>query len=191
MNNILIAVLILVILGGGWWAFNQDPAPVSTSGDVNIFSDATSSEVTENASETPDTTNENPELPVSTDKVLNLSNQGLTSVPQSVFSNKNVTELNLANNALSGALPGEVRFLENLTVLNLSNNQFTGVPAEIGQLKNLEVLDLSNNEITGLPNELGNLRNLKILKLTGNQYSSADLEGIKKNLPSSVVIETN
>lgn len=120
--------------------------------------------------------------------IVDLSGQGLTRVSDVVFRNTDTEELNLANNALSGSLPGEIRFLQNLKVLNLSNNQFTGVPAEIGQLQNLEVLDLSNNGITGLPSELGNLRNLKILNVSGNDYSAADLAGIQAQLPSTVQI---
>lgn len=191
MNNILIAVVILLIVGGGIWALNQDTVPVTNKDAITISDETINREASENAIETDINATETTESPIRNSEVLNFSNQGLTSVPQTIFSTKDVTELNLAHNALTGSLPGEIRFLQNLTVLNLSNNQFTGVPAEIGQLKNLEILDLSNNKITGLPNELGNLRSLKILKLSGNEYSASDLEGIKKSLPASVVIETN
>ena len=133
---------------------------------------------------------EKPVTTTSASVVLNLSGRGLTAVPMSAFSDTKTEELNLSNNALTGALPSQVGALQNLKVLNLSNNNFTGVPAEIGQLSKLEVLDLSDNKLTGLPNELGNLLNLKLLDVSGNQYSKADLDGIKKNLPSSTVIKT-
>lgn len=121
--------------------------------------------------------------------VLDLSGLRLTEVPGDTFEKTDTEELNLSNNNLSGALPSQVGKLQNLKVLNLSNNNFTGVPAEIGSLKNLELLDLSNNSITGLPNELGNLKNLKYLDLTGNNYSKADLNEIKRNLPLFTVVK--
>jgi Leucine-rich repeat (LRR) protein len=128
-------------------------------------------------------------ISVNSNNVLNLSNKGLTKAPSYIFDQKNLEELNLSNNLLSGSLQAEVRYLQNLKVLNLSNNKFTGLPAEVGQLKNLEVLNLSGNQLTGLPNELGNLSNLKLLDLSGNNYSEQDLSGIRNNLPSSTVIK--
>ena len=123
-----------------------------------------------------------------TRQTLDLSASGLTRTPEYVFSRTAITQLDLSNNMLDGALQAEVRMLQNLQVLNLSDNSFTSVPAEIGQLKNLEVLDLSNNQLTGLPYELGNLSNLQMLDLRGNAYSTQDLERIKETLPNSVVI---
>lgn len=127
---------------------------------------------------------------VNSDKILNLSNQGLKKAPSYIFNQTNLEELNLSNNSLEGSLQAEVRNLQNLKVLNLSNNKFSGLPAEVGQLKNLEILNLSNNTLTGLPNELGNLSKLKLLDLSGNNYSEQDLSGIRKSLPSSTTIKT-
>lgn len=120
--------------------------------------------------------------------VLDLSGQGLTKLPSDVPSKTSLEELDISNNNLTGALPAEIRFLQNLKVLDASDNQMTGVPAEVGQLAKLEVLDLSNNQLTGLPYELGNLKNLKTLNLTGNNYAQQDLDVIKKGLPSDVEI---
>ena len=128
---------------------------------------------------------------IATNSVLDLSRQGLTQVPAYVFGRTDIEELNLSDNKLKGALPAEIRHLQNLKILVLSNNKFTGIPAEIGQLKNLEILDLSNNVFTGLPYELGNLSKLELLDLSGNKYSEADLANIRKNLPSSTVIKTD
>ncbi|MBY0538208.1 leucine-rich repeat domain-containing protein [Patescibacteria group bacterium] len=188
MDKILFAVIALLVLGGGVLVFNTDTAPDGEKINNNYQNVEPIGEV-DNKREVPRDVNETKVSGNNT--ILDLSNQNLTSVPQITFSNTAILELSLANNSLTGSLPGEIRFLQNLKVLNLSNNQFTGLPAEIGQLQNLEVLDVSNNKITGLPNELGNLKNLKVLKLTGNQYSVSDLEGIKNKLPASVVIELN
>ena len=123
--------------------------------------------------------------------VLDLSGQELKKIPDYVFNKTDIQKLDLSNNNLGGSLQAEVRQLQNLKVLNLSNNHFAGVPAEIGQLKNLEELNLSNNQITGLPYELGKLSNLKVLDLRGNDYSKADLEIIKKTLPSTTAVLTD
>lgn len=121
-------------------------------------------------------------------RVLDLSNQGLTKIPEYVFSQTGLQELNVSYNSLSGAIQSQIGQLKNLKVLNASNNQMTGVPAEVGQLLKLEVLNLSNNQLTGLPNELGNLQNLKTLNLSGNNYSVQDLNIIRAKLPASVNI---
>ena len=127
---------------------------------------------------------------ISSGKSLNLSNRGLTSIPNNVFNQTNLEELNVSYNSLTGSIQSQIGQLKNLKVLNASYNKMTGVPAEIGQLKYLEVLDLSYNQLTGLPNELGNLKNLKTLNLKGNSYSQQDLDGIKSKLPATVNIIT-
>lgn len=123
--------------------------------------------------------------------LIDLSNQGISRVPNDVFSRTNLEGLDVSHNNLDGSLQAEVRHLSKLKVLDLSHNKFSGVPAEIGQLKDLEVLDLSYNLITGLPHELANLKNLRFLDLSGNKYSQADLDVIKKGLSSATVIKTD
>lgn len=120
--------------------------------------------------------------------VLDLSNQGLTKVPDYVFNMTNLQELNISNNQITGAIQSQIGQLKKLKVLNASNNLMTGVPAEVGQLTNLQILDLSNNQLTGLPNELVNLKNLKTFNISGNNYSTQDLNGIVQKLPTSVNI---
>lgn len=125
---------------------------------------------------------------IQTNKKLDLSNQNLKKIPEDIFNQKGLEELDVSNNQLTGAIQAEIRHLQNLRVLNASDNQMTGVPAEIGQLQNLQVLDLSNNQLTGLPHELGNLQNLKTLDISGNNYSELDLSVIQEKLPKDINI---
>jgi Leucine-rich repeat (LRR) protein len=141
-----------------------------------------------NSSQSQNSGNPENSVIISQNKILDLSNRGLTSIPSYVFDQTNLEELNISHNFLTGAIQSQIGQLKNLKVLNASYNQMTGVPAEVGQLQNLQVLDLSYNQLTGLPNELGNLKNLKTLNLTGNSYSQQDLNYIRSKLPSTVDI---
>lgn len=151
----------------------------------NNLSNNTNSDLPNNTNNKNETPKENT---VASGKTINLSNQKLDKVPSYVFNQTNTESLDLSNNLLTGALPGEIRFLKNLKVLKANNNLMTGVPAEVGQLNELETLDLSNNQLTGLPNELGNLKNLKTMNLSGNNYSQQDLDYIKQRLPNTKFI---
>lgn len=123
-----------------------------------------------------------------TTEKLDLSAQQLQKIPDSVFNNTALQQLNISDNQISGAIQAEIRHLKNLRVLNASGNNMTGLPAEIGQLQNLEILDLSDNQLTGLPYELGNLQNLNVLNISGNNYSEQDLDIIIQKLPKDVNI---
>lgn len=107
---------------------------------------------------------------------------------QDVFEQTQLVELDLSGNHLTGALPGEIRFLHKLELLNVSDNVMTGLPAEIGQLSHLKMLDASNNRLTGLPHEIGQLKNLETLDLRGNNCSEQDLEYIRDNLPKTHIL---
>jgi len=121
--------------------------------------------------------------------ILDLSGKGLTSLPAEIGNTDYILQLNVSNNNLTGALPAEIRKMQDLRVLNASHNKLTGIPAEIGQLKNLEEVDFSYNQINTMPNEIENIKgNLKVLNLTGNPYTSTTLNAIKKKLPNTQVI---
>lgn len=181
---IVVLVLVGIVSFSVWFEKRNDNTDIAPSPKT---SDSVADTITvpiEKAEEVKDT------IEKTNLRTLDLSGKGLTSVPKDIFSKTELESLNLSQNKLTGALPAEVRHLQNLKVLNLSHNDFTGVPAEVGQLENLEVLDLSYNKLTGLPYEIGNLKNLKLLKLSGNDYAKADLAIIKEKLPASTIIET-
>ena len=121
--------------------------------------------------------------------VVDRSNQNLSSFPMSILNQANIEELDISGNQMTGALPAEIRQLQELRILDASDTQFTCIPAEVGQLSKLEVLNFSNNQLTGLPHELGNLTQLKLLDLSGNSISEFDLKIIREELPSDTEIK--
>lgn len=108
--------------------------------------------------------------PILTGSKVDMSNKGLTSLAGNVFDRTGVTEFDVSNNRLTGALPSEIGKWKQLAVLDASDNQMTGIPAEIGQLRFLKTVDYSNNQIDTMPNEIVNLTNLEKLSLAGNLY---------------------
>ena len=61
-----------------------------------------------------------------------------------------VRGLDLSDEGLDGAIPGDIGDLYELTVLDLSDNSLTGdIPVELGWLYNLEEVSLSGNTLTG------------------------------------------
>jgi Leucine-rich repeat (LRR) protein len=129
-----------------------------------------------------------PRPAVGMNKSADFRGQGLTAVPEAVFRDVGLLELDVSDNRIEGALPAEIRRLQTLEVLDASGNKMTGVPAEIGQLRELRILNLADNDLTGLPRELGNLQKLELLDVSGNPYSEIDLEGIRSALPATTVI---
>lgn len=125
---------------------------------------------------------------------INLSNNEITSLPDSIGKLKKVDQLYLSHNELVAlpetigdlralkylyidrnsiaSLPESIGKLGNLEKLLADRNQLTSIPDSIGNLQNLEEINLSFNDIVSLPDSFGNLRNLEILDLDGNQFTS-------------------
>ena len=109
-------------------------------------------------------------------QVLDLAGNALTgAVPPALGRLAHVERLDLSGNRLTGPLPAELGTLGQLQELNLSHNRLTGpLPAELGQLGQLGVLALAGNALTGaIPTELGQLRNLQELHLQANKLTGA------------------
>ncbi|XP_015434327.1 PREDICTED: protein phosphatase PHLPP-like protein [Dufourea novaeangliae] len=130
-------------------------------------------------------------------KQLDLSNGGLSRIPDSAIAFPAIEELILSQNQLTNVnnnlallhrfpklhilhlesnelkrIPVELLELRGLTYLNLSDNKIEKIPADIIQLINLKELILDRNGIKDLPHELGELRNLRNISLAGNCLSS-------------------
>ncbi|KAK9303731.1 hypothetical protein QLX08_004617 [Tetragonisca angustula] len=130
-------------------------------------------------------------------KQLDLSNGGLSRIPDSAIAFPAIEELLLGQNQLANAnnnmtllhrfpklhilhlecnelrrIPRELLELTGLSYLNLSANKIEKIPADISQLINLKELILDRNGIKELPHELVQLNNLRNISLAGNCLSS-------------------
>jgi internalin A len=102
---------------------------------------------------------------------LNLSELGLTTVPDVISQLTNLQKLNLSNNKLT-SLPEVVAQFTNLQTLDLCDNRLMGLPKVLAQLTNLQELDLSFNQLRSLPEVVTQLTNLQTLDLGSNQLKS-------------------
>ncbi len=84
-----------------------------------------------------------------------------------------VTELNLWDNQLRGAIPPELGSLTGLRALYLDRNDLIGtIPSQLGNLTGLVALGLAGNKLRGeIPASLANLGNLTTLRLAGNDLT--------------------
>ncbi|XP_043717381.1 MDIS1-interacting receptor like kinase 2-like [Telopea speciosissima] len=86
---------------------------------------------------------------------------------------KNLVDLEISQNKLSGQIPHSLANLSKLESLYLHENQLSGsLPSEIGDLKNLVDLNIAQNKLSGpIPHSLANLSKLEALSLFENQLS--------------------
>nr|XP_040039286.1 DISP complex protein LRCH3 isoform X2 [Gasterosteus aculeatus aculeatus] len=97
---------------------------------------------------------------------LNLYQNCVRSLPDSLLNLQALTYLNLSRNQLS-VLPVVVCSLP-LKVLIACNNKLVSLPEEVGQLRQLTELDVSCNEIRTLPCQVGQLEALRDLNIRRN-----------------------
>ncbi|XP_011048642.1 PREDICTED: protein STRUBBELIG-RECEPTOR FAMILY 6 [Populus euphratica] len=105
---------------------------------------------------------------------LDLSNNNLAgALPYQLP--PNLQRLNLANNRLSGGIPYSISQMPSLTYLNLGHNQLQNQLGDMfGQLTSLSTLDVSFNLLTGdLPESFSSLSSVKSMYLQSNQFTGA------------------
>jgi Leucine-rich repeat (LRR) protein len=109
-------------------------------------------------------------------RVLDATNNRLTTAPALLGSLPNLQRLVLASNEIS-SLHSVVFTLQSLRVLALDNNLLTTLPEAVGNLQKLEKLSASNNKLSHLPSSLGLLKSLKSLIVNNNrlEHLVADL----------------
>ncbi len=105
---------------------------------------------------------------------LDLSDNFLEDVPESLGLLRNIRDLNLARNMLS-RFPQAVALLENLEVLNLARNQITTVPEFISNCRSLRGLMLDCNRLRRLPRAVAAIPKLRFLNVANNDLVSLPL----------------
>jgi len=113
---------------------------------------------------------------------LNLSNHGLSEIPNNLFKFKNLETLNLSKNQIKLTLTDIGRLLslsKSLKTLILHSNQISSSHSDISKtnfvalknaLPNLQKLDISNNQISNLEN-FTIFENLNFLQASGNKIN--------------------
>ena len=98
--------------------------------------------------------------------VLNLPNQSLKEVPNSVWAVNQPP----SNDESVGAFNSEDRWWEyvELTKLNLASNELAEISEQLENFPRLTVFDLHDNNLTSLPNAFSKLENLRRIDLSHN-----------------------
>ncbi|XP_076648197.1 leucine-rich repeat 47 [Halictus rubicundus] len=117
-------------------------------------------------------------------RILNLSNNQISSLPKELGLLQHLQELNLSQNRLDKAVKwvwlDQPAIKNNLKLLDISNNMLTIIPKEIGKLHAIVNFKVSKNVLTHLPQSLGSLPNLKYLDVSKNNLKY--LPGSMRNL---------
>lgn len=108
------------------------------------------------------------ELPIT---FLNLQDNNLTLLPETLKELKGVKSINLTHNSLSASNNYAVlTALPELESLWLTSNNLQSLPPEIGSLERLRNLYIEHNELTLLPDELAQLSNVWVVHAGHNFF---------------------
>lgn len=119
-------------------------------------------------------------------RILNLSENQISSLPKELGSLPNLQQLILSQNQLNKVPLSKWVWLNqsairsSLRLLDISDNSLTELPEQIGNLSALVTLKVSQNELNYLPQTIGRLLNLKYLDLSKNKL--IHMPGSMRNL---------
>ena len=109
-------------------------------------------------------------LKLSTLTILDLSENKLKTLPESLDGLKSLRCLNLSNNDFDcfpcSLLRGECA--ERIHILEINSNKISYLPSNIVRLKNLHTLKLKDNHLVSIPHSFGNMKSLQRLELNNN-----------------------
>ncbi|KAK7069739.1 hypothetical protein SK128_028229, partial [Halocaridina rubra] len=100
-------------------------------------------------------------------RILDVSHNQITSLPQTFHLLLHLRELNISYNKLR-TVPETVTRLSKLQVLNIAHNNITELSYSFSKLKNLTKLNVSYNNIRALPDALIECPHLRVLVAHGN-----------------------
>jgi Leucine-rich repeat (LRR) protein len=104
-------------------------------------------------------------------KILNLSENNLTELPDFIYSNIHLECLDLSYNRIT-ALPDAIESLTSLEILNVRCNELAELPETIGKLVMLTSLDISHNRLAALPETVDKLTLLEQCNIRGNNLQN-------------------
>ncbi|KAF5456418.1 hypothetical protein F2P56_025906 [Juglans regia] len=102
-------------------------------------------------------------------EIVDLSGMSLESLPTPSLSLGTICNLNLSNNNLQSIPESLIARLLNLMILDVHSNQLKSLPNSIGCLSKLKVLNVSGNLIDSLPKTIENCRSLEELNANFNK----------------------
>lgn len=125
--------------------------------------------------------------------VLDVSQTGLTRLPDALIQCALLEELNISANPLGRPWKdcGLGGSLSNLRVLIADECQFTLVPRVMGELRGLKTLSIRRNNLSHVPSWLHHLRNLERLYLEGNSFQGAWQRICEAFIPATASANTN
>jgi hypothetical protein len=103
-------------------------------------------------------------------KILNLSNNELIMIPESILQLTNLKELHLTHNKLK-KLPERIGLMGSLCRLELANNHLEKLPVTLAGLTKIDRLDVESNSLKLLPENLDAMKNCKTLNFNHNKLS--------------------
>jgi leucine-rich repeat protein SHOC2 len=121
--------------------------------------------------------------------VLDLSEQGLSNLPENIGELKNLKVLKLDGNTIRH-FPQGFWQLVNLEVLLINRNKLDSLPERLGDLKNLKKIFASRNNLSAIPKSIVEIKGLKRLDVSFNKLSEKDVEFVRVSLPDCFVLAT-
>ncbi len=120
-------------------------------------------------------------------KLINLGANQIASLPAELSQLSELEILSLGSNAIK-QIPKEYERLSNLYTFALDNNQLIVFPNQVLNYQKMLNLWLHKNPIKEVPVEVANLKRLIAFLIDENEFTTADLEAIRKKNPRLKVI---